>query len=639
MKIRHAMICVLLGISSTVGSAQVILSGRLFGERFPGSGQDMPYSAVFVFANSIGPWNEADGFRTWETHPTGWFTLSGNAGNYTLAFVDPASFMRPIVHTNLYMDDGQKLDRVYRPDLEYSIYDESQWDETPATHYYQTFTAQGTSITHVGFKLATDGIDGIGPKSQNLLISIHRKGSGTPDEWPQVGPTALVMDVDCGGAKGYTYPAIWTSNEVPTKPGQTYAVHMQAQKEGNSFQTFWHADPEDKIPGNCYKIGEDGEGGWQDANMWMAIDGDSDGLVIPYAKRVNKKYLGFAGGAAKWSQTYIAKGKGLATVIMYAAVDGTQPPLRRQRARVSVREGGPTGPVVGTTKIAIGEGNYTGDASWGMFGATFAPGEVNLIPGMTYAIEFESIETYETLHGYVNIKGMESTGIPGFNPYKKVPPDDYASGTSYRDGSVAQDFDLDMLIVEYGSAAPSWGLALHEENLLANGSMEEGDLEAGEPAAWKQYKVDPGTQFAYVTDMARKGNRIIRVIGGGATGKTVDGGYVQQVSGLSKNETYRVTGMLRASWPVDEKHQCFIGYDPTGQTSSPEAETIEWTMLPSVHGIYVPYASEAIRPVDESISIWLRAKTSMKEDQPFRADFDDFTLQQVRTHVPGRQAQ
>jgi len=58
---------------------------------------------------------------------------------------------------------------------------------------------------------------------------------------------------------------------------------------------------------------------------------------------------------------------------------------------------------MGTPKIAIGNGNYTGDASWGVFGAVFAPGEVPLEPGATYAVEFESIENYQTLHGFVNL--------------------------------------------------------------------------------------------------------------------------------------------------------------------------------------------------------------------------------------------
>jgi hypothetical protein len=41
-------------------------------------------------------------------------------------------------------------------------------------------------------------------------------------------------------------------------------------------------------------------------------------------------------------------------------------------------------------------------------------------------------------------------------------------------------------------------------------------------------------------------------------------------------QTYRVTGRLRASWPVDAEHQCSIGCDPTGQDTDPKAASIAW---------------------------------------------------------------
>ena len=114
---------------------------------------------------------------------------------------------------------------------------------------------------------------------------------------------------------------------------------------------------------------------------------------------------------------------------------------------VRIRRGGPAGAIVGE-KTAIGNGNYTGDASWGVFGAAFAPDEVRLEPA-TYAIEFETRETPETLRGYVNLKGQVSDERPGFNPYRKVAPDTYEHGTAYRGGADAVDFDLDLQVIEY----------------------------------------------------------------------------------------------------------------------------------------------------------------------------------------------
>ena len=181
----------------------------------------------------------------------------------------------------------------------------------------------------------------------------------------------------------------------------------------------------------------------------MAVSSDSDGLLVPYNKRVQKKFVEFAGFEKSWSQTYVAQGSGLAGVILYAATSGVQPSMNKQRLKVTVREGGPKGKTVGVEKIAIGNGNYTGDASWGDFGVSFALVEVPLESGRTNAVEFESIENYDTLHGFVNIKGQVSDDKPGFNPYRKVPPDNYERGTAYRKCRDKQDFDLDMQIIEY----------------------------------------------------------------------------------------------------------------------------------------------------------------------------------------------
>ena len=46
--------------------------------------------------------------------------------------------------------------------------------------------------------------------------------------------------------------------------------------------------------------------------------------------------------------------------------------------------------------VTFRDGEWTGDASWGVFGAAFAPGEVPLQPGKTFAIEFETLENFDT---------------------------------------------------------------------------------------------------------------------------------------------------------------------------------------------------------------------------------------------------
>ena len=617
--------------------AQVVMSGRLQQPRFPGATETMPLSAIRCFATPDGPNRQSASSRTWEMHPAGWYHLTGAAGNYTIVFSTPAHFMRPIVETNIYARAGDKCDRVLSPKMDYSVHFEGAWDEKPASDYYQTFVAGGTSITQVGFKLATDGVDGAGPGSQNLLLSIHRNGNNTPDTWEQVGPEMAVLNVDCGGPKGYMYSAGWNSGEVPTVPGETYAVHLKAEKPDGTFQTFWRPDEDPAT--DCYRIGTAGTTGWQKHDMWLGVASDCDGLVIPCNKRVHKKFGEFAGGGRKWSQTYVARGRSLASVILYAAVSGRQPSQNRQRLAVRVRRGSHRGPIVGIEKVAIGCANYTGDASWGTFGAAFAPGEVPLEPGETYAIEFESLENWETLHDFVDIKNHPPDPNPGFNPYRKLPPDDYPLGQAFREAEHRVEFDLDMQVIEYAYACRDWARAVDDDNLIDNGDMEGGELdkehpEKGRPEGWKPFTVDPGTIHEYRLDGKQLDNRIIRVLGGGFNNKTVDGGYVQRAVGLSHLETYRLSGRLRSSWIVDEKHRCMIGYDPTGQTEEPDADTIHWTILPDMHGIFVPYRSEPIRPVEDAISVWLRGWTSLTVDLPFEADFDDFKLQRVKTGVP-----
>ena len=611
---------------------QGIVSGRLHGERFPGSGEKVYFENIYCFASLDGPGSEARPFRTWGAEPVGWYRISGSSGNYTLAFSSPASFQRPVVLTNCFVRDGEKIDRSVTPQFYCADFHEGAWDEAPASHYYQTFVACGKGVTHVGFKLATDGVDGFGPGSQNLLVSIHRRGEGTPDAWAQVGPAASVLDVDCGGPKNYSYSAGWGSGEVPTTPGETYAVHLRAEDPAGAFQAFWRPDLVPKE--DCYRIGAKGKTGFQGRHLWLAVAGDSDGLLIPYQKRVHKQFQEFAGFRSKWSQTYVAQGRSLASVILYAAVGGTQPQLSRQRAVVRLRRGGPGGPQIGIEKIAVGNGNYTGDASWGTFGLCYAPGEVPVEPGETYAVELESIENHETLHGFVNIKGQVSDERPGFNPYRKCPPDTYGPGTAFAGGSERMEFDLDMQIVEYEFATEGWAQAVEPGNLLENGpsgTPAAGRTEEGPSDAWKAFSLDPATTHARILEEPKREDRILRVAG---DKKTADGGFVQKVSGLSPVETYRISGRVRCSWPVDVDRQCFVGHDPTGQVEDPRAPTIVWTTLPSLHGAFVPYGSGPIRPKEGSISVWLRGKTTVAAEIPFKADFADFALRRVRTSPP-----
>lgn len=627
----------ILAALSVTCQAQSTISGRVWMPRPDGSG-NIPFTAIFAFGTTDVPGSQAVGFRTFEMEPSGWYLLPGSEGRYTIAFSTPGLPMRPVVLDNVYTSAGQDAVVNAFPQFDYAVMDESQWDTKPAREYCQTFTAKGTSITSVGIKLVDDGVDGQEPGSQTVLASIHRKGSGTPDTWPQVGPTMAILNVDCGGVKSYSYSAGWNSGEVPTVPGETYAVKLRPESPTGHFQTFWRDAK--GASGGCYRVGE-GNTGWQGRDMWLEVGSDSDGLLIPYNKRVHKEFTGETKFARKWAQTYVAQGRGLASVILYAATSGVQPGLPRQRVIVRVRKGGPGGPVVGVEKLAIGAGNFTGDSSWGVFGVSYAPGEVPLEPGEGYAIEFESAENIETLHGYVNIKNMPSDDKPGFHPYPKVAPDTYPLGRAYLNGTQPTNYDLDMQVVEYKECPENYAYAMDAANLIRNGEMTAGELgtetDPGRPAFWRPFAIDDGTVCRFVADLDKPEDHLLRVLGGGVTGKTADGGWVQQVRSLDKADTYRVSGYVRSTWAVDPKHQCYIGIDPTGQTDDPGAATIVWSKaLPDALGVWRLWSSEPVRPTADKLSVWLRAKTTLNVDFPMRADFDNFEMHRVRTQTPGQ---
>jgi hypothetical protein len=632
---RPAIVILCLLSFSPPAPAQVEITGRLWAPIFPGSETMQPFTTITGFANRTGPDGQALTCRTWETEPAGWYFFSGVPGNYTIVLSNPSHFMRPVLRTNLFTRNGDIVVKNLAPRFDYALFDDSAWDPEPAAGYYQTFQASGMSITHIGFKLAHDGVDGEGPGSQNLLVSIHRVGDGPSETWEQVGPTGFVPNVNCGGGLNRSWSAGWNSGEIPTAPGEHYAVHLFPESATGTFQAFW-SDRAD-VEGDCFRIASDGsiEPG---KDLWMAVGSDNDGLVIPYNKRVHQEFGDLTDFGTAWSQTWVARGRGLAGVILTAAVPMDHPWLIRQRFGIRIRRGGPEGPAVGIEKIAKGQSTAHGFA--GAVGVAFAPGEIPLEPGETYAVEWRSAENAFTM---ANAAPSGETGVPatsGLNPYGKVSPDTYDAGTGWYLGEQRTEFDLDMQVIEYENAGAGWEAAVAEENLLTNGDMETGAIDTADPdrgtaAAWTEFTVDPDTTHQYVVN-GESGNRFLRIIGGGANERTVNGGYVQAVSGLSPSEAYRLSGLVRSTWAVDSRHRCSIGWDPTGQVENPEAESVVWTILPDFHGEFVPYSSDPIRPHEDSVSVWLQAWTNLDRDHPFMVDFDDFALRRVLTSAPNK---
>lgn len=640
--------------------AQGVFAGRLRAPRFPGSTERVPLTGAVVFASRDGALSEPLSFRTWETEPAGWFRLSGGPGSYTVLFVQPAGIVRPTLLTNVAVPAVGKVSVEVEPTWDLATFDDRAWDTKPAAEYLQPFVARGRSVTNVGFRLATDGVDGAGPGQQTLLVSVVKDAAGAgAAAWSTLeplGPELPVLDVDCGGPRSPIFSVGWRSGEVPVEPGTTYAVRLRAASPGGVFQAFWR-DAGDGLPA-CFRRAAGGSALEATGKTpWIAVGTDHGGLVIPYQKRVHRQFHELTHIGKRWTQTYVARGRALASVIVYAAVSGAQPPLSRQRIRVRLLEGGPEGAPVGTPKIAVGNGNYTGDASWGMFGVAFAPGEAPVEPGAKYAIEMESIEGYETLHGFVNIKGQVSDDRPGFNPYKKCPPDDDPQGEAYW-GDQRVDYDLDLQVTEYERSPEGWSLALDEESRVVNGGFEEAadegaqreaggagkrtreeapaeiDASRAAPRGWKLFEVGAGLLDTLVTEPAPGESRFARLEAQKGGPRPAEGGWVQQVAGLRRADAYRLSARVRVSWPQSDEHGIWVGVDPTGQDSDPGAATIQWTALGDLHGVFLPFLGEPIRPEEGSITIWLRARATAQEPFPFKADFDDVALRKVRTEVP-----
>ncbi|HWB06587.1 MAG TPA: hypothetical protein VG796_26415 [Verrucomicrobiales bacterium] len=438
MKFR-LLLPVLFPLSSFAG---VELSGRL---AVPDTNPPVMLAAVRAFGFPAGS-KTGNAFRSWEMEPRGWWKLEGNAGEWSVLFTGPSHFVRPVL-LQAKLEDGTKDNHLKAsPHFDYACFAEKAWDTKPARAYWQPFVAKSTSVTHVGFKLATDGVDGAGPGHQTLVASIHRCTGDKPEAWPQAGPSMTVPHVDCGGPKSYHYSCGWHSGEVKLEPGQRYAVKLTAEKEGGVFQAFWEKCADDAA---CIRTAATGETSPAGNRMWMTISGDGDGLLLPCNKRVHKEFGDFAGFTTSWSQSWTAQGQSLAGVMLYTATSGTQPRMEQQRIAVRIHRGGPDGPIVGPEKIAAASANYTGDASWGVLGTVYARDEVKVSPGEHFTAEFTTLETPDSIGDFVNFKKQVNDRKPGFNPYYRHPSDPFPAGEAWKRGAEKVERDLDLQVIEY----------------------------------------------------------------------------------------------------------------------------------------------------------------------------------------------
>lgn len=353
------------------------------------------------------------------------------AGKYSIYLNQPEFFTgHPKVVPDLVVAPGENREVNVELPVEYTTHvvccagDPWTW---PQSAWYQTYTATGTSVTGVVFRIA-DG--GGGP----CAVSIHESnGNPNPTTWPQVGPTRTWPDA---GSLGDNWVR-WRSGEVPTTPGVQYAVRvaginrnlqpLRRTKDWMSYQG-----------GQAY----DASGNPHEFDLDYMVFGDTDGTVMPVACRNPlKSFLNWQEQhwAPGWGQTWVATGSSLAAVDVWEKGRGCAEAWDMLFAW-RVREGGPHGPQIGPTKI-------TKPAWWGpeigLQAVSYSPGEVPLTPGQTYFVEF--------LYA-----GGPPCGQPDFNIV--VTNDPYPGGHAFQWNGTSwiahTSIDLTMTLLEYEFLGP-----------------------------------------------------------------------------------------------------------------------------------------------------------------------------------------
>lgn len=540
-----------------------------------------------------------DGFSSYETLP----------GRYALLLHQPEWFVRAKVVPDLVLQADQTKEINVIPAMDYCVVSgtklaplqkegvEEPWDW--ARVFHQTFIARGTSITHVHFKLA-------GTKSQSTRVSIHEVRQGAPPEsWKQIGVERI--DPKLGSLSDNWVG--WRSGQVPTTPGGMYAIRIEGAPDGDGGEAglgiLIHRD----AVGPGYEQGTAyADGKEMPYDIYASVSSDSDGTVIPYM-RVHDVKPGILIGWGTYAQTWKAMGRSLAAVDFLVAWTDD---MKGVTAEVRIREGGPKGKVIGVTK-------RTHTAWWGpghgWLGAAWLPGEVQLEPGRTYCVEFEATD---------DCKGYSGSGI-------NHPANLYPDGIAWRDDKPLPEEDLELTVVEYKDAGktPERDRPYNPRgrNLIVNGGFEDGrdNQDAAEdPPGWKSW-MSKETAFWY-GPYGRHRSKAARVIGGSINGTTIDGGFVQRVDGLDRQASYTLSAWASTTVPTDARCLAAIGYDPTGQTENPQADTIIWGLLGRDSRVYEQIVVEDIQPRSDAISIWTRGRNTQKDVGTFAVDFDDIAL-------------
>ena len=411
----------LLTIASAV-CADGMISGNAWIERV----KDQPNGYVALYEWNAYLSKDGGGVegRQFRVGPFGmdasYYEFTHPGGTYTILVDQPLFWGRPTVYTDVVLPASGSTPRDLEPPTDYSclfggnmgVWGSDPWTRWAST-WYQTFVATGTSITGVSFKLA-------GSYASSMQITIHEDNGENVTTWPQVGVARVRTNVGPLADQWVRY----RSGEIPTVPGQRYALKLNGQGMGaTDFSVFRRIED-----GLGYADGRacDGAGQPQNFDLYAMIFSDNDGTVVPYACLTHEEGS-LAGWAGTWWQEVKAVGDSLAGVTIYFAAGDWDIPLNFE-----VHSNSPTGVQIGPTKV--GRGAFQA-ANSGIAGASWAPDEVMLVPGQTYFIE---------VSGNPGLNAAQFTRVGNSYPHGAA----WYLSPSY-EAVRLDDVDLFMQIVEY----------------------------------------------------------------------------------------------------------------------------------------------------------------------------------------------
>ncbi len=422
---RFVVVAILAWVSASGWSGSAYAGGSVTGhgriERIkgrPSAGYYELYECNLFLscpgASPVGPSRRLGADPSGNTHD-GYYRIDNMPiGTYSILVNQPLFFVRPKVVSNVVIESGQTLTQNVDLPIDYSTLfrDAGQWTlyDNP---WYQTFTATGTSVTGVDFVLA-------GTNATAAEVSVlESNGDADVRNWRVLGTrTANTMTANNDNW------VRWRSGEIPMVPGRQYAVRVTGTAGGDGrFAPYKRNKGTDSyVGGRAYNSA----GVPQTFDLNYIVFADNDGTRVTMNKRTLGPGALLEGNyGQRWGQTFIARGKYFAAADVWAAgadhvwdLDFTW----------RVRRGGPGGPQVGVTKTTKAAYQSFG---CGLHGVSYSNGEVPLVPGETYFVEF-------------------SNYAPGFNPYV-MDNDDFAEGIAYQDNVPRPDIDLSMTILEYVS--------------------------------------------------------------------------------------------------------------------------------------------------------------------------------------------